>query len=173
MGKKKIIMLIFLMPLLVLCAGGLTIFFIRAFSERQLDDVTPGIPCSDDLLEKSDVLFVVPNFEGNDIGNNSEWCEKIILLGKRPEMHGVYHSYNEFYENRNESYLDKGIIGFERCFGEKPSGFKAPQMKLSEENKRMITERGLKNYGPINQILHKAYHCNDSGVFSNAVIDWI
>lgn len=173
MKKKKIAVLAVLIFLIIIWATESAVFFIRAFSEKQIDDVTPGIPCEKELLEKSDILFVVPKFEGKGIGDNDEWCEEILLLEKKIEMHGVYHIYNEFQTERDANYLDEGIIEFVRCFGEKPSGFKAPQMKLLGENKKIIIERGLKNYGPINQLLHKTYHCNDSGIIPNSVIDLI
>ena len=173
MKKKKIVMLTILIVLLFIVVLEFAIFIFRAFSSTQLDDVTPGIPCSEDLLEKSDVFFVIPKFEGKGIGNNSDWCEKMILYDKKLEMHGVYHTFNEFRIERDANYLDEGIIEFTRCFGEKPSGFKAPQMDLLEKNRRMILERGLRNYGPINQILHKTYHCDDSGIISNALTELI
>ena len=173
MEKKKIVMLTILIVLLFILVSAFSVFIVRAFSSTQLDDVTPGIPCSEDLLEKSDVFFVVPKFEGNGIGNNSDWCDKMILYDKKLEMHGVYHTYNEFKTERDASYLDEGIIEFTRCFGEKPSGFKAPQMELSRENRRMIAEEGLRNYGPINQVLHKTYHCDDTGIISNAITEII
>lgn len=170
--RKKIIFWI-LIALLIIVVLEFAIFIIRAFSPTQLDDVTPGIPCDEELLAKSDVFFVIPKFEGIGIGNNSEWCEKMILYDKKLEMHGVYHTFNEFRTERDANYLDEGIIEFERCFGKKPEGFKAPQMDLLEKNRRMILDSGLKNYGPINQILHKTYHCGDTGIISNALTEII
>src|SRR3989338_6557251 len=48
-------------------------FFIRLISSREIDDVTPGISCEDEkkYLEKSEYLWVIPNFQGNKI---SEEC---------------------------------------------------------------------------------------------------
>jgi len=147
-----------------------TLFFIRMFSERQLDDVNPKIPCSEELLEKADVLFVIPVFENKSIANNREWCDRILKLNKKIEMHGVYHSYREFLTDRDFGYLNMGISEFEKCFGFAPSGFKAPQLAISENNKNLMSGK-MKLYSALNQIFHKVYHCNDSGKFPNRVID--
>ncbi|MCU0642422.1 MAG: hypothetical protein MUF61_02485 [archaeon] len=169
MGKKALLAILIIMMLIVLSESA--IFFIRAFSTTQIDDVTPGIPCGEDLLEKSDVFFVIPKFEGRGIGVEDDWCEKMLLSGKKLEMHGVYHVYNELYTLRNESYINEGVIEFNKCFGKKPDGFKAPQLALSSENKRVIGGMGMRNYGYWNQLTHKVYHCNDSGVLPNWMID--
>src|SRR3989344_826196 len=60
-------------------------FFIRLISSREIDDVTPGISCEDEkkYLEKSEYLWVIPNFQGNKISENTEWCEEI--LGYKPK----------------------------------------------------------------------------------------
>ena len=169
--KKKKVLFVFLMILLLVIIAEFTLFWIRAFSERQIDDVTPWIKCDADLLRKSDVLFVIPLFENKSIADNEAWCKEMLVSGKKLEMHGVYHTYREFVTTRNESYLDEGIIVFEDCFGFKPEGFKAPQLLLNKNNEKMIDNKGLKIYGYWNQLTHKVYHCNDSGMFSNKIID--
>jgi len=150
----------------------LILFIIRRVSHTELDDVSPGIECSDELLAKSDVLWVIPDFDNKSIAENGEWCNKIKSLGKTIGLHGVYHTYNEFRYDRNSEYLQKGIDDFTECFGYKPEIFKAPQLNLSVENKKMIEESGLKVSGKINQLFHKVYHCEDTGKFSNRFIDW-
>jgi len=55
---------------------GLLIF--RAFSAKELDDVSPGIPCDKNLLEKSDILYVIPLFENASIAENKTWCTEIL-----------------------------------------------------------------------------------------------
>ena len=169
MGKKKVLF-VFLVVLLIIVCSEFAIFLTRAFSEVQIDDVTPGIQCDASLIEKSDVLFVIPLFENKSIADNKTWCEEMLLSGKKLEMHGVYHTYREFKTIRNESYLDEGIAAFEECFGFKPEGFKAPQMALSNENKKWI-EKKMSLYFGLNQILHKVYHCNDTGVMPNRLSD--
>ena len=163
-------MLIIVVILLLVVICEFAIFWIRAFSEVQIDDISPGIQCNAGLIEKSDVLFVIPLFENRSIADNKTWCEEILASEKKLEMHGVYHTYHEFLVLRDENYLEEGIKAFEKCFGFKPEGFKAPQMALSSENKKMIKEK-LKVYSGLNQIFHKVYHCGDAGVIPNKIID--
>lgn len=168
MGKKAL--LIVLIFMLIFFISEFSIFLVRAFSETQVDDVAPGIPCDKEILEKSDVYFVIPLFNNESIAENKTWCSEILKSGKKLEMHGVHHGYNEFYESRDDGYVNKGVIAFEKCFEELPTGFKAPQLALSKENKILLEER-MNVYGYWNQLTHKVYHCNDSGIFSNKFID--
>lgn len=149
------------------------LFLFRAFSERWIDDVSPGIDCEDKLLEKADVYYVIPEFEGRDIGNESymEWCEMILGKGKRIAIHGVYHTYQEFGVTRDSDYFFRGLEAFEECFGFIPREFKAPQLVLNKENKEMLEGLGFLVRGRLGQIFHKTYHCGDSGLFPNWVVD--
>ncbi len=147
------------------------LFLIRAFSERQFDDTSPGIPCDEKLLQKADILFVIPKFNNKSISENPEWCEKILGLNKTLAMHGVRHTYHEFLEDRNEEYLQEGIEIFGECFGFKPQRFKPPQLKISINNKRVVRKSGMKLDLVLNQIFHKVYHCGDTGIWPNWLID--
>ena len=40
----------------------LILFLVRALSDKQLDDVSPGIPCEKDLMKKADVFYIIPKF---------------------------------------------------------------------------------------------------------------
>lgn len=162
---KNIILLLVISVILVF-------FLFRAFSHREIDDVTPGISCEEEYLKKSDILWVIPEFSGNPISENREWCSWILGMNKTLGLHGVYHTYNEFGEYRNESYVAFGEEEFEKCFGFEPESFKAPQLNLSDENALDIQERGLSVKGKWNQLFHKVYHCNDTGRFSNRFLDW-
>jgi len=147
-----------------------SVFLIRIFPEKQLDDVSPGIYCEKELLEKSDVFYVIPKFENKGISENMTWCMEIKAMNKTLAMHGVYHTYNEFLETRNESYLEEGIDEFEKCFGFKPTRFKPPQMELSKFNWKMI--EGIMQLDMyVNSVLHKDYHCKDTGIVSNKITD--
>lgn len=148
------------------------LYFIRYFSHKELDDISPEISCSDELIEKSDILWVVPYFNDRPIGENREWCDYILSFNKTLGLHGVYHIYNEFSIYRNENYLEKGIVEFERCFGHKPEIFKSPQLALSWENREIIEKGGFSVYGKISQMTHRVYHCSDTGKFPNKLIDW-
>lgn len=165
MKKRKLIYLIaFLVVLIVFI-----LFLVRALGSRELDDVSPGIECSAELIEKSDVLWVVPKFEGKEI--SSEWCSSILKLNKTIGMHGVYHTYQEFATERSEDYFNEGVLVFENCFSFKPTLFKPPQLAISSSNKQMISSRGLEVKSWFNQITHKVYHCSDTGKFKNWMID--
>jgi len=168
-GRNKKIIAIFLAIILGLI---LTLFLIRAFSERELDDVSPEITCEKQLLEKSDILWIIPEFNNKPISENKEWCKEILNLNKTLGMHGVSHKFNEFGTGRDQEYLDQGIRIFEECFGYKPVMFKPPQLKISEENKELIKENNLSLKLETNQWLHKVYHCGEYGKKRNWMIDW-
>ncbi|MBU0760487.1 MAG: hypothetical protein KJ600_00255 [Nanoarchaeota archaeon] len=148
-----------------------SLFLLRATSQKQLDDLSPEIPCSENLIEKSDVLWVIPKFNNISI-QDKEWCDYILSLNKTLGLHGVYHTYEEFQTPRSQDYLNEGITAFENCFHFKPEIFKPPQLKISKENKQLIKNSGLKLKTQANQLTHKVYHCSDTGKFSNRFIDW-
>ncbi len=131
LSKKSIILYIFIAILLLFAAD---LILARAFSHTELDDVTPGIECSRDLMEKSDVLWVIPDFSNDSIAESKEWCTDILSLNKTLGLHGVHHTYREFAIGRDKDYIEFGISEFEGCFGFKPLLFKAPQLALSREN---------------------------------------
>ena len=148
-----------------------TILVVRANLPRQIDDVSPGIPCEKAYLKKSDILWIIPKFQGIPISNNSEWCQEIISMNKTLGMHGVQHYYNEFKDNLTQEHLQEGIDAFEECFGYKPTMFKPPKLDLSKENKKLIEDNGMEIKKYSNQFFHKVYHCNNSGTLSNKFHD--
>jgi hypothetical protein len=164
--RPKIVLLILVFLLAIL----FVICIIRAFSEKQLDDVSPGIPCDSDLLEKSDVFYVIPKFENKSIADNKTWCAEILAMNKTLALHGVYHTYEEFKETRDDEYLEEGIEIFKKCFGKGPDRFKPPQMAFSDKNAKLIKSK-MQLDMKVNSILHKAYHCSDTGYFSNLFMD--
>ncbi len=149
----------------------LVIFLARAVNQKELDDLTPNIPCSEELIEKSHVLWVVPKSNGIPISENKEWCNYILNFNKTLGLHGISHNYHEFKIDRNDTYLQEGIDIFEQCFGFKPEMFKPPQLEISKDNKELITGNKLKLTNPLTQVIHKVYHCNDTGMISNKFID--
>ncbi len=146
------------------------LFLIRTISQKEIDDVHPAIPCEQRYLEESDILWIIPLYNNVSIAQNKTWCASISSLNKTIGMHGVYHKYEEFSATRDKDYLDIGIDAFKQCFGHKPSVFKAPQLVLSEENKAFLKEQNLTIHGKIGQMMHKVYHCNDTGRFTNKFI---
>ncbi len=166
MNKRKIALYLFLCIVVLFFA----LWAVRLFSHTELDDVSPGIKCDSSLLKNSDVLWVIPDFNGSAISENKSWCEYILGLNKTLGLHGVYHTYREFAFLRNESYVYEGESMFRKCFGFSPKIFKAPQLALNSENENMLEREGYNVKGIFNQITHKVYHCNDGGRFPNWII---
>ena len=153
--------------LLTILAGLLIILFIiRLVSPSQIDDVSSEIPCEQELLELTDVYYVIPRF--NNTTNDKEWCEEILLMGKELAMHGVTHEYKEFKTLRDEEYVQLGINDFEECFGFTPEKFKAPNLRWTSKNNWMKDR--LKIQVKWNQLTHKVYHCNNTGSLPNWLI---
>jgi len=171
MNRRRLIWRIkrFILTLAILI---LVLFLIRLINSRELDDLSPNISCSEEIIEKSKILWIIPKLENKSIAEEPEWCKKILNLNKTLGMHGVYHEFEEFNTNRNQAYLQEGIEIFEKCFGYKPEKFKPPQLKISEDNKKLVKNNNLKLKKQINQATHKVYHCNDSGPFPNKLIDF-
>ena len=151
--KKAVIILLVIVILLVI------LFSIRILSPKEIDDVTPAFFCAEELLEKSDILFVIPKFNNNSISKNKEWCEYILSLNKTLGLHGVYHEYREFETDRNQTYIQQGIDEFKTCFGFEPEIFKPPQLKISKANRKLIKENNMRLKTIPNKIIHKIYHC--------------
>lgn len=152
---KFLILIVFIMVFVL--------FLIRLVLPSQIDDVSSGIFCEEELMERADVYFVIPKFEGVVI--NDEWCEEILNRKKELAMHGVYHSYEEFGVFRNEEYFGEGVEIFEECFGFVPTRFKPGQLKFTKENDWIRNEVEVDLFW--NHLFHKVYHCGDSGIFPN------
>jgi predicted deacetylase len=151
--KKGLIILLIIAILLI------TLFSIRTLSPKEIDDVTPAFFCAEELLEKNDILFVVPLFNNTPISENPEWCEYILSLNKTLGLHGVYHEFREFETDKNQTYIQKGIDEFKACFGYKPELFKSPQNRISKNNKELIKQNNMVLKTMYNKIIHKVYHC--------------
>ncbi len=133
---------------------------MRLLSPKEIDDVTPSFFCAEELLKKSDILFVIPKFNNTLISENPEWCEYILSLNKTLGLHGVYHEYKEFETDRDQEYLQQGIDEFKTCFGYEPTLFKPPQNRISKTNKELIKQNNMKLKTILNKIIHKIYHCH-------------
>jgi|GEM_PF-601784 len=145
----------------------IVLVFIRAKGLREIDDVSPSIPCEQTYLDKADILWVIPEYNGTSIGGNSEWCNKIIAMNKTLGLHGINHTYQEFDTPITKEQMDKAISDFEKCFNQTPTRFKPPQLKTSKENLILIKQYNLTYSGQFNQITHKVYHCDNSGALPN------
>jgi len=161
--KKNVKILLIVIIILILI-----LFLTRLLSPREIDDVSPEIPCEQKLLDKVDILWVIPLFNNQPISENPEVCEYLLSLNKTLGMHGIKHTYREFKrENISQEELNQGISEFEKCFGQKPTEFKPPYLFISKQNKELIKENNLKLKYKFNQVIHKVYHCENSGTLPN------
>jgi len=101
---KKVLVILFVFAILLIL-----VFSIRILSPKEIDDITPDFFCAEELLDNSDILFVIPIFNNKSISENPEWCEYILSLNKTLGLHGVYHEYREFEIDRNQTYLQRSI----------------------------------------------------------------
>lgn len=164
--KKKVLLWVLSIILIII----LSIFLIRIFSARQIDDISPEISCEKELIAKSDILYVIPKFQNKSIAENRSWCNYILSLNKTLGLHGVYHTFNEFLTDRTPEYLEEGIKIFYDCFGFYPERFEPPQVAISNKNKFLIKEK-MKLDLYAHNLFHKVYHCEDTGIISNKNID--
>lgn len=165
---NKSLKLILLAILLII----ITLFLVRLTSPREIDDVNPMRNCSQEYLEKSEVLWIIPYYKEIPISENQTWCNSILNMNKTLGLHGITHEYHEF-ENQNISQekLDNAIKIFQDCFNQTPKMFKAPGLALSEKNKKLLKEKNISIRNPFHQTIHKVYHCSDSGTFPNKFHD--
>jgi predicted deacetylase len=149
-----------------------SLFFIRLITPTEIDDISPGINCPEISKYNPDILYIIPNYNNNSISQNEEWCNYILSLNKTLRMHGITHKYREFlYQNISQEELDYGISEFEKCFNKYPGMFKPPQLEISKANKQLIKQNDLRLRTRFNQITHKVYHCNDSDIIKNKIIN--
>ncbi len=171
--KKKLSAYIIIDIVLIFVLLLMIFLLIRQILPRQVDDFSPGIFCEPEVVEKSQILMVVPIFENVSIADNKTWCEQTLALNKTLGLHGVYHTYNEFLTPRDKEYIQKGMEEFIKCFGYYPKIFEAPQLALSRINEKTLRGLNLEVYGYPFQLTHKVYHCSDSGKYSNRFIDFV
>jgi predicted deacetylase len=168
MHKKRLLKITCTVPVALI----VLLFIIRFFSYSYLDDVHPDIPCEESLLNKVDYLAVIPLYNNNSIGDEKEWCDYIGHLNKTLIMHGIYHTYNEFNEDRNQEYIIEGEVAFRQCFGFDARDFKPPQLQISDKNLEIL-KKDYKIHTNFKQLTHKAHHCNDSGRLPNWLISLV
>lgn len=162
--KKFFIILIFIFFVFFLW------YLERQILPRQVDDVHPLFNCTNEVLNKGDALAIVPFYRNISIAGNLTWCNEILSMNKTLIMHGVFHTYNEFYSPVSIEDVKAGMEAFKECFGYYPKIFEAPQLALSSENAKMLKGLGFEIRGYPYIITHKVFHCNDSGKYSNRFI---
>ncbi|MDA3836003.1 MAG: hypothetical protein PF542_00110 [Nanoarchaeota archaeon] len=151
----------------ILLAVAIIVFTSRLTTPREIDDITPGIPCEQKYIDKSDILWVIPKFQGIPISENQTWCKEILNLNKTLGLHGLLHYYHEFSDPKEQAHIDEGAKIFKDCFGYKPTIFKAPNLALLKDNKILLFKNNLSYQTKLDQSIHKVYHCNNSGTFPN------
>jgi len=159
-NKKGLIIVLFIGIIISVVYLIIIIFLTRFYSSKVLDDVSPQRYCSRDLIEKSDILFVIPLLGNESIANNQTWCKEILGFNKRIGMHGVYHApddIGEFSIDRDKEYFQIGMEEFRKCFGFYPILFKAPELKLSQNNKVLLKDMNMTIYSVPQTIFHKEY----------------
>lgn len=137
---------------------------IRKFRQINYDDVHQNIKQNDEYIKKSDILFVIPKYDGVKLTDDKDFINKIKDTGKILGMHGVTHmpaSYTEKAEFGfpiSEEKIMDGVKIFEEAFGYKPKIFKAPCYNLLPENHAKIEKLGMTVAGPetlmFNRLLH-------------------
>ncbi|MEW5896616.1 MAG: polysaccharide deacetylase family protein [Nanoarchaeota archaeon] len=146
-----------------------TLSLISSRNPLIVDDVYPTNIC-DSLLEKADILYIIPCFENDSINNNKEWCAKIKSLNKTIGLHGVKHSYHEFNKEIDDEELASAITDFENCFEEKPTLFRPPYNKINKENEDKIKKLNMAIYKK-KYIAHPYCHCNPKSFMKP--LNWI
>ncbi len=169
--KNKKVLSIFVKVLIILVFCLFIFILLRNINPRQVDDFSPQIYCEQEIIAKSDVLMVIPIFKNISIAENKSWCEQTLALNKTLGMHGVYHTFNEFYTSRDDNYINNGKEEFKKCFGFYPKLFEAPQVALSIENAKVLKSLNFTILGYKYNLFHKVYHCSDTGKYSNRFID--
>ena len=147
------------------------LFLTRLILPTQIDDISPEISCEQEYLEKADVLWVIPKYNHEPISENLEWCKQILSMNKTLGLHGITHTYNEFGSEISQEQLNEAINIFQECFNQTPTMFKPPQLNITNDNKELIKQNNMKLKLDFNQLTHKVYHCNDTGMFRNWMID--
>ncbi len=153
-------------PIAIFIGLIICLFLTRLILPSQIDDISPKIPCEEKLMNWADVYYVIPKFENVSI--DKKWCDEISNRDKTLALHGVYHSFEEFGEVRDLEYFNEGVEIFNECFGFEPTKFKPPQLAWTNENDWIKDRMEVDLIW--NQIFHKVYHCEDTGIFPNWLV---
>ena len=165
-AKRVLFVILIILSILII------ILILRRFNKTQLDDVSPFIQCDEDLLDKTNIYYVIPKFQGIPISENKSWCEYILSKNKTLRMHGIEHTYFEFWKKEISTEEINGAKEiFKECFGFYPEKFKAPQDTISIKNSINLKKSDLNLDIYLNCIIHRVYHCNDTGKIKNKLAD--
>ena len=147
--------------LLAGCLLLLVVSGVMLWSSRHpliVDDVYPGNACPE-LLEKADILYIIPFKDNTSIAREMEWCSTVTSLNKTLGLHGIRHTYHEFAGKISDEALQEAILAFKNCFGSRPSLFRPPYNLISSENRERVEKLNMTMYAtPF--FLHPYCHCN-------------
>ncbi len=122
-----------------------------------IDDITPINSCTH-LIQKADILFVIPAYKNYSLTLYPHWCQEIKKLNKTIGLHGITHEYHEFNKNITHVQLEEAISLFANCVGYKPLIFRPPYNKISTENKLLIESYNMTIYKD-NYLIRPYCHC--------------
>ena len=108
-----------------------------------LVDVNDGVETLLDLFKKNDVkstFFIT----GNMAKDNKSMLKKIIRNGHEIACHGLTHNKNEFLQDdlTQENSIIKATQLITEISGNKPSGFRAPCLRLNIDTLKILNKLG-------------------------------
>ncbi len=170
-----------------LCGAALFVLFVyavRSGSSSDLDDLTPAIPCDylDAFAHKphAKFLWVIPIHHGVPIGDDPDWCARLLRLQARGfvlGMHGVFHEghadgqgnwlreFEALSPDEARERLELGVAEWRRAFNQTPTHFSFPGQWGTLAAARMVREAGFAQMEPRTLaygLYHRIYHCDDS-----------
>uniref|UniRef100_A0A6C0KQ03 NodB homology domain-containing protein n=1 Tax=viral metagenome TaxID=1070528 RepID=A0A6C0KQ03_9ZZZZ len=146
-------------------------FLVRRFRLINYDDVHQNIVQNEEYIKKSDILFVIPDYENVKITDDKIFVNKLKTSGKILGMHGVTHEPSSYTQKAefglpvSEKKITEGMKIFENAFGYKPKFFKAPCYNLLPENKVKIEKLGMTVIGPETLMFNRLLHPSSNNFF--------
>ncbi|MDP6606894.1 MAG: polysaccharide deacetylase family protein [Dehalococcoidia bacterium] len=95
-----------------------------------------------DLFERSGVAatFFIPAW---DAERHPDVAERVVAGGHEVAGHGYHHEdFSALDIEQQRDVLKRSEQGFERAFGQRPAGWRAPDGLMSAETRSLLAERG-------------------------------
>ena len=165
LGKRKY----FDVVLLCLTLLFYVLFLVESRNPLIVDDVHPEAFCNT-TIQKADVLYIIPFYNGKWIDNDENWCHQIKNLNKIIGLHGIRHTYHEFDHTINESELDRAVTAVGNCVGNKSLFFRPPYNLISKENEEKIKRLNMTIYKE-RYFTHPYCHCHPQSYMK--LLNWI
>lgn len=151
----------------------IVLLIIRFFNKSHYDDLHPELPFNKEYLDKSDILFIIPNYNNIPITNYPEYIEKLKSYAQKNNkqigLHGYIHKPEGFFTKAEygyelpESYIKDNIDLFRKAFNFEPKLFKAPCYNLHPKNREILLKLGLQISDINTLFLNKLFH-NDNNI---------